>query len=171
MLAKFKITFFFILCILAYFLHAADNPLVKLPDITYAKVIKVVDGDTVHLMHKKFGLLKVRLAEIDTPEKNQPYGLEAKKALNKIISNKIVKLKKVTIDRYKRIVGVIYYENMEINYFLVINGHAWCYEKYNQRESIKKAEDYARKNSLGLWNSEYGEPIPPWEWRKKLNNE
>jgi len=154
-----------------YFSYAADNLLVELPSTIYAKVIKVVDGDTVHLMHKKYGLIKVRLADIDTPERDQPYGIEAKKVLNKIINNKLIKLKKITIDRYKRIVGIIYYENMEINYFLVINGHAWCYEKYNQRESIKKAQNYARKNSLGLWSNKYGKPMPPWEWRKKLKNE
>ncbi len=46
-------------------------------DKLHAKVIKVVDGDTVYLKHKEFGKLKVRLADIDAPEKNQPYGSES----------------------------------------------------------------------------------------------
>ena len=40
-----------------------------IPDVINAKVIKIVDGDTIYLGHKKYGKIKVRLAEIDTPEK------------------------------------------------------------------------------------------------------
>ena len=41
-----------------------------------AKVQRVVDGDTVHVVRMKAGKkFKVRLTGIDAPEKNQPYGL------------------------------------------------------------------------------------------------
>ena len=64
MLAKFKNTFLIILLCLINVHSYAEN---KLPDTLYAKVIRIVDGDTIHLEHNKFGKIKVRLAEIDTP--------------------------------------------------------------------------------------------------------
>ena len=104
-----------------------------------AKVIKIVDGDTIYLGHKKYGKIKVRLAEIDTPERDQPHGKIATDVLKKMILKKSVELHKVTIDKYKRVVGTIYLNNLEINYFLVRNGFAWCYDKYYYRKK-KKAE-------------------------------
>ena len=163
MLAKFKNTFLIILlCLINVHSYAENN----LPDTLYAKVIRVVDGDTINLIHKKFGKIKVRLAEIDTPEKKQPYGQEAKKELKKIVNNKVVKLKKITIDRYGRVVGIIYYKNIEINHYLVINGYAWCYKRYNKRKKIEDAEIIARNNKVGIWKNKDVKPVPPWEWRK-----
>ena len=163
MLAKFKNTFFIILiCLINVHSYAANI----LPATLHAKVIKVIDGDTINLEHKKFGKIKVRLAEIDTPEKKQPYGQKATTALKKLVDNKIVKLKKITIDKYGRVVGIIYYKNIEINHYLVINGHAWCYTQYNTRKKIEDAENTARKNKVGIWKNQDVKPIPPWEWRK-----
>ena len=142
-------------------------------NILYAKVIRVVDGDTIYLKNKEHGKLKIRLADIDAPEKDQPYGDEATNILKKMIDKKIVKLNKVTVDRYKRIIGIITYENVEINYYLVKSGYAWCYDKYNKREKIKFAEQIARENKLGIWSDQSKNPIPPWNWRKNKgkNNE
>ena len=67
-----------------------------------------------------------------------------------MIDNKIVKLKKITTDRYSRVVGLVYYQNIEINHYLVRNGLAWCYDKYNNREKIKNAENLARKEKIGI---------------------
>ena len=46
----------------------------------------------------------------------------------------------------------------------MINGHAWCYERYSERPIIKIAESIAKRKKLGIWKSE--KAIPPWEWRK-----
>ena len=64
---------------------------------------------------------------------------------------KKVKIRKISIDRYKRVIGIVYKENLEINHFLVINGHAWCYERYSERPIIKIAESIAKEKDL-----EYG---------------
>ena len=141
------------------------------PSTIYAKVTKIIDGDTIHLIHKKYGKIKVRLAEIDTPEMDQPYGEEAAVILKNMILNKTVKLKKLAVDRYKRVVGTIYLNGLEINLFLVRNGFAWCYDKYNRREKIKSAENLARLEKIGIWSNKK-KAIEPWNWRKnkrKLN--
>tara|TARA_B100001996_G_scaffold375687_1_gene355979 strand:+ start:974 stop:1486 length:513 start_codon:yes stop_codon:yes gene_type:complete len=170
MLSKIKNTFLIILFFLASTYCLATN---EIPNMLYGKVVRVVDGDTIHINNKNLGIIKIRLAEIDTPELDQPFGLEAKNGLKKLVGNKIVKIKKVTVDRYKRIVAIIYINDIEINYYLVKNGYAWCYEYYNQREKIKNAEIIAKKKKIGLWGKENFKPIPPWEWRKnkRLKNE
>ena len=161
------ITNFKIICLIILFclVNAHSFAYEELPSVIHAKVIKVIDGDTIHLKHKRYGKIKVRLAEIDTPEKDQPHGEEATIILKKMILNKFVKLNKVTIDRYERVVGIIYHNNLEINYFLVRNGLAWCYDKYNNREKIKNAEEYARSEKIGIWLDEKN-AIAPWDWRK-----
>jgi len=43
-------------------------------------VVAVTDGDTLKLLTPEKQLIKIRLAEIDAPEKKQPYGMKAKKS-------------------------------------------------------------------------------------------
>ena len=163
MITKFKTTILIISFCLLNVHSLASN---KIPNTVFASVLRIVDGDTVYLKHNEYGKIKVRLAEIDTPEKDQPYGKEAALALSKLISGKIVKLNKVTVDKYNRIVGIIYYKKTDINYYLVRNGFAWSYDRYNRRKKIKDAENIARKEKIGLWSKQGDPPIPPWEWRK-----
>jgi len=169
MLSKIKNTFLIILFFLAGAYSMASN---EIPDTFSGKVVRVVDGDTIHIDNKILGKIKIRLAEIDTPELDQTFGVEAKNALKKLVDNKMVKIKKVTIDRYNRIVAIIYINDLEINYYLVKNGYAWCYEYYNHRKKIKNAEILAKRKRIGLWSKDNFNPIPPWEWRKnkKLKN-
>ena len=163
MIAKFKNTFIIILfCLINVHLFAST----VIPDTIYATVVKVVDGDTVHLKHDEYGKIKVRLADIDAPEKDQPFGKEATNSLSKLISGKLVKFNKVAIDKYNRIVGLIYYKETEINYYLVRNGLAWSYDRYNRRKKIRDAENIARKEQINLWSKQGASPIPPWEWRR-----
>ena len=61
----FTNTFVIIFILNIYFVRA---------DFT-AKVQRVVDGDTVHVINKAGEKFKVRLTGIDAPEKNQPFGL------------------------------------------------------------------------------------------------
>ena len=60
-------------------------------EILNGKVVSVTDGDTVTIV-KNNQQTKIRLAEIDTPEKNQPHGKKAKKALSNLIFNKEVEV-------------------------------------------------------------------------------
>ncbi len=61
-------------------------------------VIAVADGDTVTLQTADNPKLKIRLAEIDTPEIRQPYGLEARRLLNDLVFNQTVQVKTTGLD-------------------------------------------------------------------------
>ena len=134
-------------------------------DTLIGKVVSIADGDTVTIV-KNNQQTKIRLAEIDTPEKNQPYGKKAKNALSNLIFNKEVEVEIVTIDRYGRTVGKIILGNLNINKEMVKAGHAWVYVKYAKDKKLFELEKSAKENQLGLWALPEGERIPPWQWRK-----
>ena len=142
-----------------------------------AKVQRVVDGDTVHVIDKAGKKFKVRLTGIDAPEKNQPYGLAATYKLTEILINKLVLLKSkpnngkpYTVDRYKRVLAKIILDGRDINLSQVLTGYAWHFKRYQKqqspsdRELYSEAEIDAKKNKLGLWGEK--NPIAPWKWRK-----
>ena len=133
------------------------------------KVVSIADGDTITVLTDN-KQTKVRLAEIDTPEKNQPYGRKAKKALSDFIFGKTVRIEVDTIDRYGRTVGKIFLDNLNINKEMVKAGHAWVYVKYAKDKTLFELEKSAKENQLGLWALPEEERIPPWQWRKNKRN-
>lgn len=54
------------------------------------KVIKITDGDTITVLDRSNQQHKIRLAGIDAPERNQPYGKASKKYLSKLVAKKWV---------------------------------------------------------------------------------
>jgi endonuclease YncB( thermonuclease family) len=140
--------------------------LVSLPCFGYeltGRVSRVVDGDTIEL--KSDGeRYKIRLAGIDTPEKDQPWGKEAKKALSSKVKRKDITVDVVDKDRYGRLVGKIYLDDRYINKELVAEGYAWVYRQYTTDPLLLINEGAARLNDTGLWIDD--DPIPPWDWRR-----
>ena len=127
--------------------------------------ITVTDGDTVR---GKYGneLIKIRLAEIDAPELKQAFGGESKKCLKKLIkqSDDKVFFKFREKDRYKRYVGWIYSENLDINLEMVKRGCAWVYDRYAERKVLFKYQNMAKEKKLGLWKN--ANAIKPSDWRR-----
>jgi endonuclease YncB( thermonuclease family) len=52
--------------------------------VFWARVVGVTDGDTVTVLAGGQRRLKIRLAEIDAPEHDQPWGKQSKQALSKL---------------------------------------------------------------------------------------
>lgn len=145
------------------------------PVLSFAKtisgqVIKVSDGDTIVIQTKQFKKIKIRLAEIDTPEMAQPYGPIAQKALSKLVLSKTVMIHYKNKDRYKRIVGRVYLNTQDICAEMVGNGHAWVYRDYSDDYYLYLLEYWARLNQKGLWALPAESRTPPWEWRKNLKS-
>ena len=130
-------------------------------------VVGITDGDTIKLLTPDKTQVKVRLADIDTPERGQPYGTKARQILADKIFQKQVRVEKVTIDRYKRLVGRIYLADRHINAEMVADGAAWVYRKYTDDAELLALEAQARKKNQGLWALPESQRIPPWEWRRK----
>ena len=90
------------------------------------RVQRIVDGDTVYMRDGT----KVRLHGIDTPERDQPYGKQATRNLDKLIGGTVFVVENDT-DRYGRLVGTLYTpEGVNVNLEMVCNGSAWWYSRY-----------------------------------------
>lgn len=131
----------------------------------YGVVVGVTDGDTFTLLTPAKEQSKIRLAEIDTPERGQPFGKWAKEQLSALVFEKDVAVLVVDVDRYDRIVGRVYSDGLDVNAELVRLGAAWVYDKYATDAGLYVLQEEARAAERGLWSQP--SPIPPWEWRRR----
>lgn len=134
-------------------------------EVLNGKVIGVTDGDTITVLLAGHDQVKVRLANIDAPEKAQPFGQRSKQALSDLAFGKAIECNQSGLDRYGRTIAVCSVGSMVINLAMVKSGMAWVYRKYaHDVPEYYAAEDEARRQRLGLWAD--SDPVPPWEWRK-----
>ncbi len=134
-----------------------------------AVVVGVADGDTVTLLVEKAGRpsqTRLRLTEIDTPERGQPWGTRARRALADKVFRRQVKIKSEGTDRYDRMLGKIFVDGRDINREMVREGHAWAYRQYLSDESLLDDERRARQAGAGLWSLPRAQHVPPWQWRR-----
>lgn len=130
------------------------------------KVVGISDGDTLTLLTAEKQQIKVRLAEIDTPERAQPYGTRAKQALSGLAFNKQARVVVQDVDRYGRTVGRVYVGNIDVNAEMIRQGAAWVYRQYAKDRTLYGLEDQAKADKRGLWALPEAERCEPWNWRK-----
>lgn len=129
------------------------------------RVVGIADGDTLTVLNEARQQVKVRLAEIDTPEARQPYGTRARQALSDLAFGKMVRVAVQDTDRYGRTVGRVYAGSVDVNAEMVRQGAAWVYRQYSRDPSLLRLEEEARAARRGLWALPEAERTPPWEWR------
>ena len=136
------------------------------------KIIKIIDGDTVHFQaNNDDGYKKLRLVGIDAPEMKQPFGYQSRQCLANLINNKLVQIITFGEDRYKRTLAKIIIEKIDINLAMIKNGCAWFYRRYkntldkDDQVMYDQAEIYSIENKKGLFSNQEAEA--PWVWRKK----
>lgn len=139
-----------------------------LPSAVYAcqgKVVGVMDGDTIEVMHQGQGE-RIRLYGVDTPEKRQDFGQRAKQFTSSKVFGKVVDINPNDTDRYGRTVGLVTVDGKYLNEELVAAGMAWVYRSYCKQAFCSRwlqLESRAKNNKIGLWS--HPNPIPPWEFR------
>jgi endonuclease YncB( thermonuclease family) len=127
-------------------------------------------GDTIRVLSGDNQQIRVRLAFIDAPERKQAFGQRAKQAMSALVFGKDVELRPHTVDRYGRLVAVVYVDGQDAGLELLKQGLCWVYEKYVREApleleaSYRAAQALAQSDKLGLWQDP--DPVPPWEWRK-----
>lgn len=131
------------------------------------RVIGIADGDTITVLTAARKPLKVRLADIDTPERRQPWGMRARQALSEMVFQKPVHLRIVDTDRYGRTVATVWIGDLNINAEMVRQGHAWVYRRYLRDSSLLDLEEQARQGRRGLWALPDAERTSPWIWRRQ----
>jgi len=140
-----------------------------------AKVVRVIDGDTI-VIEIDGKLEKVRLLGVDCPEievhRNKPFeydaitnltylaewGLRAKKFAEEYLKGKTVELEFDDIaglrDRYGRLLAYVYVNGTDFNALLIERGLARVYieGKFEKKNEYLELEKFARVNKIGLWN-------------------
>ena len=130
-----------------------------------AKVLRVIDGDTVKVNLMPGPNVSVRLVGIDTPE---VYGGEecggaaasrsAKRILPKgtrvlLVSDPSQDLK----DRYGRLLRYVMKQKVDVNRRQLMRGHATVYvyanNPFQRVQSYRGAQASAKKNGLGIWDA------------------
>lgn len=134
-------------------------------DSFICRVVTVSEGDTFTCLTTENTRLRVRLAEIDAPERKQPYGAEAKQALTELVLEKQVVLQVHEVDRYRRTLARVFVGNLDVNYTLVEQGAAWAYTPQLKDETLNDAQTLAKNMGKGLWRLTAESPVAPWEWR------
>jgi len=138
------------------------------------RVVRVLDGDTVDVLTQGQKTLRIRLANIDAPERGQPYGNVARQALATLIHGRTVTLDRTSVDHYGRTIGLIHVADpgckaapcpaINVNARLVKQGYAWVYTQYNKDAELPALEQAARAGRLGLWKDPA--PVSPWSYRR-----
>ncbi len=115
-----------------------DTPLFTLEGREFdAKVVKIYDGDTIHVVFTFKGELtrwKIRMEGYDSPEmrsKNKEEkiaALAAKDALVGKIGENRVKLVCGKFDKYGRLLGTIFIGDDNINTWMISEGYGYPYD-------------------------------------------
>lgn len=135
------------------------------------RVVGVSDGDTftcLYQKNKQKSSVKVRMLNIDAPEKGQAYSMIAKGALSAAIYHKHVVLRAKEKDKYGRILALVFVGDTNVNEYMIKNGYAWAYTKYLKGQDVQyyaTLQNHAQQHKLGLWRDD--KPTPPWNFRKE----
>lgn len=143
--------------------------LLIVPSVLYAgawkgKVVSVLEGDTIKVL-KEDKQVKIRLASIDCPEKEQPYWQTAKNFTANLVDRMIVNVWPTGTDRYGRIIAYVFVDGIDLNKELLKAGMAWHQNQNSRDPELARLEFQARSQKRGLW--EEPNPVPPWEFRNK----
>ena len=131
--------------------------------------IAVSDGDTITVLDEMDqGKFKIRLDKIDAPEKKQAFGNKARRYLSSCVSGRDVTVRFRAVDRYGRIIGIVFCGGIEINLAMVQNGYAWHYCFYDKNPAYIQAEKQARSEKKGLWAD--SAPENPQQFRQIKNS-
>jgi len=106
----------------------------------------------------------VRLAEIDAPEKRQPFGQRSRQHLAGLCFQVTANVQPVNRDRYGRTVAHVECLGTDAGTAQVPAGMAWVFDRYATDRSLYVEQDAARAAKAGLWSDT--EPVAPRDWRK-----
>lgn len=139
------------------------SPLFCWADSLSGRIVGVSDGDTVTLLTEQKQQVKIRMNQIDAPEKSQAFGMKSKQALSDLCFNKPAIVESSGNDKYGRTIGALFCDGVDANEEQIKAGMAWVYRQYSHDAHLIELEDEAKVNSTGLWSD--ASPVPPWEFR------
>jgi micrococcal nuclease len=133
-------------------------------NVIIARVVSVIDGNTIEIVDESNETHKIILAGIDSPELTQKYGEKARKFLEKIALEKNVTVQITGKDRKGVAIAVVTIEDKDPRIDLLKEGLAWTAEK-NPAPELESVRQKAQEKGKGLWKQD--NPTPPWTYRRE----
>ena len=123
----------------------------------------VVDGDTLDVIVQG-SRIRVRILDIDAPERAQPYGLRSRQSLLALCGGEAAQIDGHKHDRNGRLLAGVRCSGTDAGAEQVRLGMAWVFVRYAPADSpLYAIEQEARAARRGLWATL--QRVPPWEWR------
>ena len=142
----------------------------NLPNKFSARVVSITDGDTVTVADNAGQEEVIRLAGIDAPEHDQPFGAQSTGHLAGLLSGNTITLDCENERSYGRLIcKILLPDGEDACLDQVKAGMAWHYKQYQDEQSpadraaYAAAECAAMKAKIGLWSDR--NPIQPQDWR------
>ena len=101
-------------------------------DTLVGTVTAIADGDTLTVLDAQKRQHRVRLAEIDAPEKRQAFGTQARQSLSALCFRKETQIEWHTKGRNKRLVGHVTCAGIDANAEQVRRGMAWVSPRFTK---------------------------------------
>ena len=152
-------------------------------DVAEVRVVDVPEPDVLVIEDGAGNRYPVRLAGIDAPETDQPFGPEAQSRLGDWALGQPARLEWDKVDRHGRAVGKLWVSspdmpclgqpdcprNLDLGHALIAAGLAWHFKRYQSEQSEQDRASYAfdeeeaRARRNGLWSDPAA--VAPWDWR------
>lgn len=128
--------------------------------------LKLSEKRRLEILNQVNNQTTLRLAEVDCPEKNQPFGTKSIQFTSDEVYLKTVKYVINDTDRYGRTIALMYYDNNKyLSAEMIRVGMDWHYKKYSKSIELAELEIEAKKEKRGLWIDNNAKS--PSEWRNK----
>jgi len=132
------------------------------------RVVRVKDGDSLMVERQDVKRTsEIRMAGIDAPELAQPWGIQSRSALRRMVQGQRVRVEVTDRDAYGRLVGKVWAGRTYVNAAMTEQGHAWAFSRYMRDSRIRAGQDSARKAGRGLWRLAEKDRVPPATWRDR----
>lgn len=139
-------------------------------DKYYAKVSRVIDGDTFTIKDKNGNTKIIRILGIDTPEKKQEFGNIATEFTRNLIEGKTVFVVPVQLGRYGRLIAHIKLDGKAIAETLLNEGMCFASGHGHKYDQLFYAlEQQARVRKVGIWKK-YNENPALYRKRHKFKS-
>ena len=130
------------------------------------RVVNVAAGDTLTIQFAGRLRVRIRLADIAAPKRDQPYGSQSRRSLAELCGGKTATVEDQSADSEGRLEGRVMCAGINANGEQVRRGMAWVDRRYAAPTSaLFRLETDAREHRRGLWRRRH--PVAPWMWRQR----
>ena len=122
-------------------------------------VTGVADGDTLYANVDGHSI-RIRLAQIDAPEKAQAFGSRSEQSLRELLGKKKVELAWRSLDRYGRPIAQVFVDGLDVTAEQIRRGFGCVFRRYSNDFALISLEAQAKSAGVGLWANPRS--ISPW---------